>query len=98
RIQALLFSKTTLAPEFPESAITRPFPFNAYYSLDEAPDIDGDNYQLEIGGLVDNKKSWTLAELGRLPEVPQITRLVCVEAWSAIGSWEGGWRADFPKR
>ena len=32
RIQALLFSETTLAPEFPESAITRPFPFNAYYS------------------------------------------------------------------
>src|ERR1700719_1265329 len=72
RVQALLFSKTTLAPEFPESAITRPFPFNAYYSLDEAPDIDGDTYELEIGGLVDNKKSWTLAELGRFPEVSQI--------------------------
>src|ERR1700720_4423207 len=83
RVQALLFSQTTLAPEFPESAITRPLPFNAYYSLDEAPDIDGDTYQLEIGGLVDNKKSWTLAELGRLPEVSQITRLVCVEGCSA---------------
>ncbi len=31
RVQALLFSETTLAPEYPESAITRPFPFNAYY-------------------------------------------------------------------
>src|SRR3974390_1856350 len=84
RVQALLFSKTTLAPEFPESAITRPFPFNAYYSVDEAPDIDGDSYQLEIGGLVDNKKPRTLAELNRLPQVSQITRLVCVEGWSAI--------------
>ncbi|MGA8321130.1 MAG: twin-arginine translocation signal domain-containing protein, partial [Xanthobacteraceae bacterium] len=37
KIQALLFSETTLAPEYPESAITRPFPFNAYYSEDEAP-------------------------------------------------------------
>src|SRR6202051_2123971 len=54
RIQALLFSETTLAPEYPESAITRPFPFNAYYSQDEAPVLDGDTYQLEIGGLVDN--------------------------------------------
>src|ERR1700692_2027207 len=54
RIQALLFSETTLAPEYPESAITRPFPFNAYYSKDEAPVLDGDTYQLEIGGLVDN--------------------------------------------
>src|SRR5579885_201342 len=56
RVQALLFSPTTLAPEYPESAITRPFPFNAFYAEDEAPVIDGDSYQLEIGGLVDNKK------------------------------------------
>ena len=97
RVQALLFSETTLAPEYPESAITRPFPFNAYYSLDEAPDIDGETYQLEIGGLVDNKKSWTLAELGRLPEVSQITRHVCVEGWSAIGSWQGVRLSDFLK-
>src|SRR6202035_1991755 len=55
-VQARLFSETTLAPEYPESAITRPFPFNAYYSVDEAPDIDGDNYKLEIGGLVDNNE------------------------------------------
>ncbi len=97
RVQALLFSETTLAPEYPESAITRPFPFNAYYSLDEAPDIDGDSYQLEIGGLVDNKKPWALAELGRLPEVSQITRHVCVEGWSAIGSWQGVRLSDFLK-
>jgi DMSO/TMAO reductase YedYZ molybdopterin-dependent catalytic subunit len=97
RVQALLFSETTLAPEYPESAITRPFPFNAYYSVDEAPDIDGDTYRLEIGGLVDNKKSWTLAELGRLPEVSQITRHVCVEGWSAIGSWQGVRLSDFLK-
>ena len=49
-VQARLFSETTLAPEFPESAITRPFPYNAYYAEDEAPDIDPDRYQLEIGG------------------------------------------------
>jgi DMSO/TMAO reductase YedYZ molybdopterin-dependent catalytic subunit len=97
RVQALLFSETTLAPEFPESAITRPFPFNAYYSVDEAPDIDGDSYQLEIGGLVNNKKPWTLAELNRLPQVSQITRLVCVEGWSAIARWGGIAFADLLK-
>src|SRR5580704_3717559 len=89
RVQALLFSATTWAPEYSESAITRPFPFNAYYAEDEAPDLDGDKYQLEIGGLVDNKKPWTLPELYKLPEVSQITRHVCVEGWSAIGSWQG---------
>ena len=97
RVQAALFSATTLAPEYPESAITRPFPFNAYYSVDEAPDIDGDTYQLEIGGLVDNKKPWTLAELNRLPQVSQVTRHVCVEGWSAIGSWQGVKLSDFLK-
>jgi hypothetical protein len=30
RVQALLFDPNTLAPEYPESAITRPFPFKAY--------------------------------------------------------------------
>jgi len=88
-VQAFLFNRNRLAPEYPESMITRPFPFNAYYSEDEAPDIDGDKWQLEIGGRVDNKKAWTLAELNKLPEVSQITRHVCVEGWSAIGSWQG---------
>jgi DMSO/TMAO reductase YedYZ molybdopterin-dependent catalytic subunit len=95
--QALLFDSKTLAPEYPESMITRPFPFNAYYSQDEAPDIDGDKWSLEIGGRVENKKSWTLPELYRLPEVSQITRHVCVEGWSAIGSWQGVKLSDFLK-
>ena len=97
RAQAWLFDPNKLAPEYPESMITRPFPFNAYYSEEEAPDIDGDKWQLEIGGLVDNKKPWTLPELYQLPEVSQITRHVCVEGWSAIGSWQGVKLSDFLK-
>jgi DMSO/TMAO reductase YedYZ molybdopterin-dependent catalytic subunit len=98
RVQALLFNPNRLAPTYPESAITRPFPFNAYYELDEAPEVDGADYKLEVGGLVDNKKSWTLAELHALPQVSQITRHICVEGWSAIGSWQGAPLADFLKR
>ncbi len=98
RVQALLFSETTLAPEYPESAVAKPFPFNGFYSEDEAPEIDPDNYKLEIGGLVDNKKPWTLPELNQLPEVSQVTRLVCVEGWSVIGSWQGVRLSDFLKR
>ena len=48
-VQAALFSNTKLAPEFPESAITKPFPFNAYYAEDEAPEVDGQDYKLEVG-------------------------------------------------
>ena len=61
--QALLFNPNKLAPTYPESMITRPFPFNAYYSLDEAPEVDPASYKLQVGGLVENKKSWTLDEL-----------------------------------
>lgn len=88
-VQAFIFDPTKLAPTYPESAITRPFPFNAYYAEDEAPEVDAADYALEVGGLVDNKKSWTLAELYALPQEKQITRHVCVEGWSAIGSWTG---------
>src|SRR4029078_237904 len=87
--QVALFSRTKLAPTYLESAITRPFPFNGYYDEDEAPEGDGKTYKLEVSGLVDNKKSWTLDELHALPEVSQITRHICVEGWGATASWPG---------
>src|ERR1700741_2377460 len=62
-VQHWMFNPNTLAPTFPESAITKPFPFNAYYSLDEAPAVDGKTWKLEVRGLVDNKKSWTLGAI-----------------------------------
>lgn len=96
--QAALFSRTKLAPTFPASAITKPFPFNAYYDEDEAPAVDGKSYKLEVAGLVENKKPWTLPELHALPQVSQITRHVCVEGWSAIGSWQGAQLSEFLKR
>src|ERR1700750_1569374 len=49
--QAWLFNPNRLAPTYPESAITRPFPFNAYYNEDEAPEVDGERYRLAIGGV-----------------------------------------------
>ncbi len=98
RVQAALFDPDKLAPTYSESDITRPFPFNAYYSLDEAPAIDPATYRLEISGLVDNRKPWTLDELYKLPEHSQITRHVCVEGWSAIGSWQGARLSDFLAR
>src|ERR1700743_1418787 len=87
--QAFIFNPDALAPTFPESAVTKPFPFNAYYELDDAPDIDGADWKFEVRGLVDNKKSWTLEELYKLPQVKQVTRHICVEGWREIGSWPG---------
>jgi DMSO/TMAO reductase YedYZ molybdopterin-dependent catalytic subunit len=89
RVQAWLFNPNKLAPTYSDSAVTRPFPFNAYYPEEDAPEVDQDDYKLQVGGLVENKKSWTLDELYALPQETQITRLVCVEGWSAIGKWTG---------
>ena len=89
RVQAWIFDPSRLAPEFPESAITRPFPFNAYYPINEVRRVDPNGYQLEVSGLVREKKPWTLPELYALPQVSQITRHICVEGWSAIGKWSG---------
>src|SRR3569832_461201 len=74
RVQAWLFNPNKLAPTYTDADITRPFPFNAYYPEEEAPEVDAADFKLEVGGLVDNTKSWTLPELYALPEVTQITR------------------------
>ena len=97
-VQAWMFNPDALAPTFPESMITRPFPFNGYYDQDDAPDIKAADWKFEVRGLVDNKKSWTLDELYQLPQVKQVTRHICVEGWSAIGSWTGVRFSDFLQR
>lgn len=89
RIQALLFDPTKLARVYPESVITDPFPFNAFYTEDEVPEVSGESYKLALYGLIRDKKPWTLPELYQLPQVSQVTRHVCVEGWSAIGKWTG---------
>src|SRR6266487_1844601 len=47
-VQAWMFNPDAMAPTFPESAITKPFPFNAYYDLDDAPEVDGKAWKLEV--------------------------------------------------
>ena len=89
RVQGWLFDPKTLAPTYPASMITRPFPFNAYYDEDEVPQVDAASYRLELAGLIANRRAWTLTELHALPQAEQITRHICVEGWSAIGRWGG---------
>jgi len=97
-VQHWLFNPNRLAPEFPESRITRPFPFNGYYPEDEVVEVDGESYKLELAGMIRDKKPWTLADLYALPQVSQVTRHICVEGWSAIGKWSGVRFSDFLAR
>lgn len=93
--QALLFDPRNLAPTYAESMITRPFPFNAFYDIDEVPEVDARTYRLELGGLVKGKRVWTLDELHAMPQRSQVTRHICIEGWSAIGKWGGVRFSDF---
>ena len=36
-----------------------------------------------------DRTPWTLERLRALPQESQITRHICIEGWSAIGSWSG---------
>jgi len=98
RAQAWLFDPWRLAPTYPKSMITRPFPFNAFYAEAQAPDVDGETYRLELSGLIADKRPWTLQALRQLPQESQITRHICVEGWSAIGEWGGVRFSEFLRR
>lgn len=93
--QAVLFDPRKLAPTYPETMITRPFPFNAFYDIDQVPDVDARTYRLELSGLVKGKRIWTLDELHELRQESQVTRHICIEGWSAIGKWGGVRFSDF---
>lgn len=98
RVQGWLFDPNRLAPTYPDSMITRPFPFNAYYGEDEIREVEEESYRLEVTGMVADKHAWTLAELRAMPQTDQITRHICVEGWSAIGKWGGVAFASFLRR
>ncbi|MFL9934087.1 molybdopterin-dependent oxidoreductase [Paraburkholderia sp. RL18-103-BIB-C] len=94
-VQALLFNPNEMAPTYSESMITRPFPFNAFYDIDDVPEVNAATYRLQVGGLANAKCVWTLDELRALPQESQITRHICIEGWSAIGRWGGVRFSDF---
>lgn len=98
RIQGALFDPNKLAPTYPDSMITRPFPFNAFYGEDEAPEVDGDDWRLELSGLIADKTPWSLRKLRAMPQTDQVKRHICVEGWSAIGKWGGVPFSTFLKR
>jgi len=89
RVQAALFNRTRLMPTYPESQAVKDFRYNAYYGQSQIPKIDGETFKLDLSGLIDSRKPWTLRELYQLPQESQVTRHVCVEGWSMIGKWTG---------
>jgi DMSO/TMAO reductase YedYZ molybdopterin-dependent catalytic subunit len=98
RVQQALFNPHTLAPTFRPDQITNPPRFNAFYDIDDAPDVDPSTYRLALGGQIQDKTPWSLAALNALPQSSQITRFICVEGWRVIGQWSGVRLGDFLRR
>ena len=94
KVQRLIVPRKAIAQEFKESDLSPRFRSNGTSIPDNAPYMalaeDGfKDYRLEIHGLVERPKSFTLSEIRALPSRTQITRHDCVEGWSAIGKWKG---------
>lgn len=92
--QRTLISSAALAREFGEADISKEFRANGTTQPRE-PDylqLQQQNFagwRLEVGGLVDRPRQYSLDELRALPARTQITRHDCVEGWSSIGKWKG---------
>lgn len=89
RVQAALFDPERRAQTYSPSDVTSPFPFNAFYPESFAPEIDVSVWRLSVSGLVTSPRRLSLTDLRSFPQEVQITRLICIEGWSAVGSWSG---------
>ena len=98
RVQAALFSRTRMAQTYPQSAITNPFRFNAYYPEWQVRTVDPADWRLSVAGLVADKTPWTVERLRALPQEGQITRHICIEGWSQVGQWSGVPLHEFLRR
>ena len=90
--QAALLDPRQRAIEYPSTALTKPFRFNAFYSQASVPEIDIAKWRLKVEGRVtphEQGREWTLAQLMALPAITERTRLICIEGWSAVGEWTG---------
>jgi len=60
KAQGWLFDPNRLAPTYPDSMITRPFPFNAFYGEGDVREVEEAGYRLEVTGQVADRKTWSL--------------------------------------
>jgi DMSO/TMAO reductase YedYZ molybdopterin-dependent catalytic subunit len=88
RVDRLLFSTTTLAPEAPVADVTPDADFPSYFISDTMPFAPTD-WSLKVGGLVARPSVFSLDALKKLPVTQMRIRHHCVEGWSAVAAWHG---------
>lgn len=98
RAQAALFRPNHLAPTYAPSQVVKPPRFNAYFDVEDLKPVDVSNWKLELGGLIEDKRPWTIGQIYELPEQEIIVRHICVEGWDYIGQWSGVNLGQFLRR
>jgi DMSO/TMAO reductase YedYZ molybdopterin-dependent catalytic subunit len=88
-VQGAIFRPNHLAPTFSAAEVLKPPRFNAHYEIEDVKPVDGRTWKLEVSGLVNDKHSWSLAEMMSLPQQEMIIRHICVEGWDYVGQWSG---------
>jgi len=53
------------------------------------PPIDQSKWRLQVKGLIEKPRRFTVAELRALPQMQQNSRMKCVQCWSARATWGG---------
>jgi DMSO/TMAO reductase YedYZ molybdopterin-dependent catalytic subunit len=89
KVQSVIFRPNHLAPTFSEAQVVKPPRFNAFYDIEDVKPVDGKTWKLELSGLIENKKPWSIQDIYALPEHELIIRHICVEGWDYIGQWSG---------
>lgn len=88
-VQSKVFDPTRLAREYADVELTPLDGFRVNGKDDDNPEIDVDNWTLQVEGLVAKPGSYTLQEVASLPKRVMNTRHCCVEGWSMIPRWGG---------
>jgi DMSO/TMAO reductase YedYZ molybdopterin-dependent catalytic subunit len=92
--QRFISPRNVLAREYTAADISPVFKPNGSTDPDDdeyqaLADKDFVGYRLAVGGLVQRRAQFSLADLRAMPARTQITRHDCVEGWSCIGKWKG---------
>ena len=58
-------------------------------TVSSVPQVDSGTYALAIGGLVNQQKTYSYADLLNMASVQRVVTLNCVEGWNATALWQG---------
>jgi DMSO/TMAO reductase YedYZ molybdopterin-dependent catalytic subunit len=92
---ATVFNGPHLAPLFADHEVTpfERYPLNSYLTHD--PEVDLDDWRLDVSGLVHTPGRYTIDDIRALPRLRQNTQHICIEGWDVVGSYGGVRLRDF---